>query len=56
MKMKKTFYTLYLVKADGEEEFLAKVKTQGLAMRTKMLYNINTCKLFKKHQKGDRNS
>lgn len=37
--MKKTYYTLYLVKEDGEEEFLAKVKTQGLAMRTKMLYN-----------------
>lgn len=37
--MKKTYYTLYLVTKDGNEEFLAKVKTQGLAMRTKMLYN-----------------
>lgn len=37
--MKKTYYTLYLVKEDGGEEFLAKVKTQSLAIRTKMLYN-----------------
>ena len=37
--MKKTYYTLYLVEENGEEEFLAKVRTKGLAMRTKMLYN-----------------
>ena len=38
--MKKTYYNLYLITEDGEEEFLAKVKSRKLAMRTKMLYNI----------------
>ena len=37
--MKKTYYTLYLITEEGEQEFLAKVKSKGLAIRTKMLYN-----------------
>ena len=36
--MKKVYYSLYLV-TEESEEFLAKVKSKGLAIRTKMLYN-----------------
>ena len=36
--MKKVYYSLCLV-TEESEEFLAKVKSKGLAIRTKMLYN-----------------
>ena len=36
--MKKIYYNLYLV-TDNEKIFLAKIKSKGLEIRKKMLYN-----------------